>query len=258
MRDRVERKTFDASPGSKEKRFTEAKNMDENIRENVKEVLSRIEGAAARAGRSPGEVDLLAATKNRSPEEVDAAVSCGVKIAGENRVQELLEKIPRVLQPVKWHFIGHLQRNKVKQVVGSVELVHSLDSVRLASEIDERARQCGIIQSVLLQVNVAGEEAKSGFEPGELRGALEESDRLRNVRIRGLSTIAPMAEDPEEVRWVFRRLAELGSELGGEDGGFVCEVLSMGMTNDYEVAVEEGSTCVRVGTALFGPRAKTG
>ncbi len=236
----------------------EAKNMDENIRENVKEVLSRIDAAVVRAGRGPGEVNLLAATKNRSPEEVDAAVSCGVKIAGENRAQELLEKVPRVLQTVEWHFIGHLQRNKVRLVVGSVELVHSMDSLSLASEIDERARQCGIIQSVLLQVNVAGEEAKSGFDAAELRGALEEAGRLQNVRIRGLSTIAPLAEDPEEVRWVFRRLAELGRELGGEGGGFVCDVLSMGMTNDYEVAVEEGSTCVRVGTALFGPRAKTG
>lgn len=232
--------------------------MKKYIRDNIEEVRSRIEAAAGRAGRDPGEVTILAATKNRSPQEIEEAVMAGIHVAGENRVQELLTKVSEAGGAVEWHFIGHLQRNKVRQVVGVVELIHSVDGERLAVEIDQRAGQRGIVQAVLLQVNIAEEDSKSGLEPGELQGFLRQVRGLENLSVRGLSTIAPLVDDPEEARWVFRRLAELGRELESADRDFRCEALSMGMTNDYEVAVEEGSTCVRIGTAIFGPRAQEG
>ena len=228
--------------------------MEKHIKDNVREVASRIEAAASRAGRDPGDVLLLAATKNRTPEEVQEAVKAGVNVAGENRVQELLAKVGDVRGPVQWDFIGHLQRNKVRHVIGVVRLIHSVDSVRLAEEIDRRAQGAGFVQEVLLQVNVAGEASKEGIEPDGLRAVLREMEGFENIGIRGLSTIAPLTDEPEEVRWVFHSLAELGRDMELTYNGFTCGVLSMGMTNDYEIAVEEGSTCVRVGTAIFGPR----
>lgn len=228
--------------------------MSNGIRENVKEVRLRIGSAAKRAGLDPGGVTLLAATKNRSPAEVEEALSAGVRIAGENRVQELLAKIPEVEVEAEWDFIGHLQRNKVKQVVGVVRMIHSIDSVRLAEEIERRASDAGVRQRVLMQVNVAGEDSKSGLEPGEAAHLLLRAREFKSIDVRGLSTIAPLSGDPESIRWVFSRLAELGRELEVEVEGFRCSELSMGMSGDYEVAVEEGSTCVRIGTAIFGPR----
>jgi pyridoxal phosphate enzyme (YggS family) len=232
--------------------------MEKRIKENIEGVRARIEAAAVRAGRRPEDVTLLAATKNRTPEEVRRAVEAGITVAGENRVQEMLAKVPQVGAGVEWHFIGHLQRNKARQVVGEVALIHSVDSVRLAEEIDRRAGQVGVVQAVLLQVSLAGEESKSGFEPEGLADVVESLVRLGNIEVRGLSTIAPFAGDPEDVRPIFRRLSELRGELDAARQGFECRELSMGMTNDYEVAVEEGSTCVRIGTAIFGPRVATG
>lgn len=228
--------------------------MEKHIKDNVREVASRIEAAASRAGRDPGDVLLLGATKNRTPEEVQEAVKAGVNVAGENRVQELLAKVGDVPGPVQWDFIGHLQRNKVRHVIGVVRLIHSVDSARLAEEIDRRARGAGFVQEVLLQVNVAGEASKEGIEPDGLPAVLREMEGFKNIGIRGLSTIAPVTDEPEEVRWVFHSLAELGRDMELTHNGFKCGVLSMGMTNDFEIAVEEGSTCVRVGTAIFGPR----
>jgi pyridoxal phosphate enzyme (YggS family) len=228
--------------------------MEKRIQDNVKEVVSRIAAAAGRAGRDPGDVLLLAATKNRTPEEVQAAVEAGITVAGENRVQELIAKKDAVAGPLQWDFIGHLQRNKVKSVVGLARLIHSIDSVRLAAEVDKKAQAAGLAQQVLLQVNVAREESKAGVGPEDLSAVLAELKVFKNLKIRGLSTIAPLVEDTEEARWVFRRLAEIGREMEREHDGFSCEVLSMGMTNDYEIAVEEGSTCIRIGTAIFGGR----
>lgn len=228
--------------------------MGSDIAENIARIRARIEAAAARAGRDASIVTLLAATKNRAAEEVQSAVEAGVRVAGENRVQELMGKAALVTGPLEWHFIGHLQRNKVKQVVGKVSLIHSLDSLRLAREIEERAALSGVTQRVLVQVNVAGEASKSGVDPAELAEIVEEVSAMEHLTVEGLSTVAPLSGDPERVRWVFRRLAELASEL--EAGGPGRRVLSMGMTDDFEVAVEEGSTCVRVGTGIFGPRAR--
>jgi pyridoxal phosphate enzyme (YggS family) len=227
--------------------------MNESISRNVNDVLARIRSSAVKAGRSESSVRLLAATKNRSVEEIRAAVEAGVTLVGENRVQELVEKAPS-LKGTEIHFIGHLQRNKVRQVAGQVSLIHSVDSERLAMEISARAAAGDFVQRVLVQVNVAGEESKSGIATDELSSLMGEAGRLTNLEIVGLSTIAPLAVDPEAIRWVFRRLRELGEGLQESVPGFRCEELSMGMTNDFETAIEEGSTIVRVGTAIFGPR----
>ena len=225
--------------------------MEKSIKGNVDAVRARINVAARKAGRDALGVTLLAATKNRSVELVEEAISAGVRVFGENRVQELAEKMDRVTGEVDWHFIGHLQRNKVKAVVGLVSLVHSVDSFKLAREIDSRAGQVGGSQAILLQVNVAGEESKFGVAPSDLSRLVDELKDLRNIEVRGLSTIAPLVDEPESARWVFSELRELGRELEQEKEDFICSELSMGMTGDFEVAVEEGSTIVRVGTAIF-------
>lgn len=230
-----------------------AKNMEKNIRRQVEGVRSRIAAAAGRVGRAPEEVAILAATKNRIVREIRDAIEAGVRVAGENRVQELLSKQADLGSAVEWHFIGHLQRNKVKKIVGAVELIHSVDGLELASEVARRAMHMGIRQKVLVQVNVAGEESKFGLEPAGAATLLEEIGGIEGLELLGLSTIAPLVDDPEEVRWVFRDLKELGAQLEIEFDGFECRELSMGMTNDYEVAVEEGSTIVRIGSAIFGP-----
>jgi pyridoxal phosphate enzyme (YggS family) len=225
--------------------------MEKSIKSNVDGVKARIEAAAERAGREPGEVTLLAATKNRNAKQVLEAADAGVLVFGENRAQELCGKMDRVDRDVVWHFIGHLQRNKVKSVVGVVSVIHSVDTVRLAREIDRRAERVGKAQSILLQINVAGEESKFGIDAEDLAGFIDELDGLKYIDVRGLSTIAPVVDDPEEVRWVFRSLRELGRDMDSAKGNFECSELSMGMTGDFEVAVEEGSTIVRVGTAIF-------
>jgi pyridoxal phosphate enzyme (YggS family) len=224
--------------------------MEKSIRKNVLDVRSRVAAAAERSGRDPGSVMLLAATKNREPWEIIEAVEAGVTVVGENRVQELLSKKAAVGDMVEWHFIGHLQKNKVRLLVGQVSLVHSVDSVPLAIEIDGRARLSGAVLPMLLQVNVAGEETKSGFKPEEIQEAIAEIGRLANIRVGGLSTIAPLDADPERVRWVFHELRNLSGEMERQ-GLAESGELSMGMTNDFEVAVEEGSTIVRIGSAIF-------
>ena len=225
--------------------------MEKSIKSNVDSVKARIEAAALKTGRVPGEVKLLAATKNRSTGLILEAFDAGVKVFGENRVQELVDKVGEVGEEADWHFIGHLQRNKVKAVTAIVSLIHSVDSLKLAREIDKRAWEAGKNQAILLQVNVAGEESKFGIAPEDVGELLDELYDLNNIDIKGLSTIAPLVDDPEDVRWVFRELKRLGQDLGVSKGNFSCAELSMGMTGDFEVAVEEGSTIVRVGTAIF-------
>jgi PLP dependent protein len=230
--------------------------MDEHIVENVERIMARIGAAARKAGREPGGVRLLAATKMRSVEEVFEAVRAGIDLIGENRVHELVDKAAALEGAAELHFIGHLQRNKVKQVLGLVELIHSVDSERLAEEINSRAKKLGIVQRVLVQVNVAEEESKSGIAPGRLQEFVSTLAGFKNMEVTGFSTIAPYADDPEDIRWVFARLREEAAECGRQaDLGDRGE-LSMGMTNDFEVAVEEGSTIVRIGTAIFGDRSR--
>ncbi len=228
-----------------------------DIAANLRDVSAKIEAAAARAGRRADEVTLIAVTKLHDPEEIAEAIACGVTDIAENKVQEILKKYPLVDATVNWHLIGHLQTNKVRQIVDKVSLIHSVDSLHLAIEIDKRCAALGKTMDILVQVNIAGEEQKSGVSP-EATAALVSDILLncRHVRICGLMCMAPYAEDPETVRPYFRQAKalfdELHSSVHHERASFT--ILSMGMSGDFEVAVEEGATMVRIGTAIFGAR----
>ncbi|GFN24060.1 YggS family pyridoxal phosphate-dependent enzyme [Thermanaeromonas sp. C210] len=226
------------------------------IRENVAEVRERIARAARKVGRQPEEITLIAVTKNVPVERIKEAVDAGIKELGENRVQELLEKQAGLAEEdISWHLIGHLQRNKVKYVWNRVRLIHSLDSLQLARELEKRAAPAGERIKVLVEVNVAGESSKFGLPVEAVPGFLKELTGFKSLEVLGLMTVAPFVNDPEEVRPVFRRLRELAGEIEALAlPGVEMRYLSMGMTNDFEVAVEEGSNMVRIGTAIFGPR----
>ena len=235
-----------------------------HIPENMRTVLAKLEAAAKRAGREPSSVRLVAVTKTVSAAQALEAVEAGAVILGENRVQEALSKM-REMETLKaggaeaasgaeieWHLIGSLQKNKARQAVGVFELIHSLDSLDLAREIDRQAVKRGIIQKALLEINIASEESKRGIRPEEAPGFMKEASRLENLKITGLMCVPPFTEDPESSRPYFKEMNRLAAELTLE--GFEMTELSMGMTQDYEVAAEEGATLVRVGTAIFGAR----
>jgi len=218
---------------------------------NVRDVRRRIAAACDRAGRSPDEVTLVAVTKNVAVPSIEAAYNAGVRHFGENRVQEAVPKVERFarLRPaITWHMVGHLQTNKAKTAVDVFDIIHSVDSVRLAEALSRRSRRK---LPVLIEVNIAGEASKGGFSPSATAGAVQAIARLRNIEVGGLMTVAPWVDDPAEVRPVFRRLRQLRDALG-------LSHLSMGMTDDFEVAVEEGATMVRIGRAIFGERPSPG
>ena len=218
-----------------------------DIAANLRDVQGRIARACERSHRSPGEITLVVVTKEVEVSAIRAAFDCGIRDFGENRVQEAEDKIAQLsdLKPdVTWHMVGHLQSNKARTAVELFDIIHSIDSVRLAEILSRRAEKTF---PVVLQVNVSGEATKGGFVVGEIANAVNEIKRLPNLKVMGLMTIAPLAADPEEVRPVFRKLRELRDSLG-------LEHLSMGMTDDFEVAVEEGATMLRVGRAIFGER----
>lgn len=223
-----------------------------SIANNLELIRKQILTSTLKSGRIPGSVNLIAVTKNFSAEHAKACVQAGVVDLGENRVQELREKMPEVTG-ARWHLIGHLQTNKVKYIIGQVALVHSLDRWSLAMEIDSKSQAAGVITPVLVQINVAGEETKFGLSIAEAKDFVTAATELRGIQIRGLMTIAPFAENPEDVRPVFRRLRELFEEYK-EIPGLKMEHLSMGMSHDFQVAIEEGATMVRIGTAIFGSR----
>jgi pyridoxal phosphate enzyme (YggS family) len=221
--------------------------MAVDIKANINEVHRRIARACERSYRSPGEITLVVVTKEVGVPAIRSAFDCGVRDFGENRVQEAEDKIAQLSDlrhDVTWHMIGHLQSNKAGTVLELFDIIHSVDSVRLAEILSRRAEKNF---PVLLQVNVVGEATKSGFALGEVVDAVNEIRKLPNLKVMGLMTIAPLVADPEEVRPVFRKLRELRDSLG-------LEHLSMGMTDDFEVAVEEGATMLRVGRAIFGER----
>ncbi len=229
------------------------------IAERTSEVRERLAAAAVRAGRLPSEITLIAASKTRSVEEIEEAIRCGVTDLGENYVQELLTKREAIdkygLSQVSWHLIGHLQRNKVRYLRPALRLIHSLDSTRLAEEINRRVGEAGFRQPVLIEVNLVGEETKSGVSPAEVRSLAEHVLELPHLELQGLMAMPPYSEDPQASRPHFRQLAGLAEELRAS--GFPAQSmqhLSMGMSGDFEVAVEEGATFVRLGTVLFGPR----
>ena len=225
------------------------------VNEKYLEVKANIEKSCARVGRKPEEVTLIAVSKTKPIELLREAYEAGARDFGENKVQEILEKGPQMPDDVRFHMIGHLQRNKVRQVIGKAVLIHSVDSLRLARQIEEDAVKMGILVPVLLEVNVAREESKFGFFTEEVEAAVREIASLSHISVKGLMTIAPFVENPEENRKVFQELYQLSVDIKSKNiDNVTMGVLSMGMSGDYEVAVEEGATMVRVGTSIFGAR----
>jgi hypothetical protein len=224
-----------------------------NLAENLAAIQQRIRAACERAGRDPATVELLAVTKSQPPEVVQAAAALGLTLFGENKVQEARAKIPLCSGRLRWHFIGHLQTNKCRDAVELFEMIQSVDSLHLAQELNKRAEQAAKRIPVLLEVNVAGERRKFGYAPERLLAELPALNALPRLEIRGLMTVPPWSPEPEKVRPHFRRLRELREQCE-QILGAPLPHLSMGMSGDFEVAIEEGATIVRIGTALFGPR----
>ncbi len=223
--------------------------------ENLAEVEKKVCEACERAGRSRDEVTLIAVSKTKPMSMIEELLPGGTRDFGENKVQELCEKYEVLPKDIRWHLIGHLQRNKVKYIVDKAFLVHSVDSLRLAETINDEGKKKGITVPVLIEVNVAGEESKFGVAPQETEDLVREIAKLPFVRIKGLMTIAPYVEDPEENRIHFSGLRQLSVDIREKNIDNVSmNVLSMGMTGDYQVAIEEGATMVRVGTGIFGER----
>lgn len=225
------------------------------LEDNFREVKQRIEEACRRSGRDPKEVTLIAVSKTKPVEMLQEAYDFGTRIFGENKVQELTDKYEQMPKDIHWHLIGHLQRNKVKYIIDKVDLIHSVDSLRLAETIDKEAQKHGLIANILIEVNVAGEESKFGLAPEEVGEFVDQLARFSHIKVCGLMTIAPFVENPEENRPYFQRLRKLSVDIAAKKvNNVTMSILSMGMTNDFEVAVEEGATMVRVGTGLFGVR----
>lgn len=225
------------------------------IRDNLEIVRKRIQEACRRAGRDASEVTLIAVSKTKPVSMIEEAYEGGARDFGENKVQEIQAKYPSLPEDVRWHMIGHLQRNKVHQVLGKAVLIHSVDSLRLARQIEEDAAKKDLEAHILLEINVAKEESKYGFFMEEAEAAIREISTYPHVHICGLMTIAPFVENPEENREIFKKLYEFAVDIGRKNiDNVTMDVLSMGMTGDYEVAVEEGATMVRVGTGIFGER----
>ncbi len=226
-----------------------------SIRENVQFVRKKIAEACLRSGRDPEEVDLVAVTKTVDVEQINEAIEAGIRVVGENRVQEAWRKFQEVGKGVHWHIVGHLQTNKVKRVLQFADMIHSVDSVYLAREIQTQAEKLDKTVEILIQVNTSGEESKFGLEPEVTIGAIEEISAFSNLEIKGLMTIGAFLPNPEDVRPWFKLLRDLKGRVNEQEiAGVEIGALSMGMTNDYEVAIEEGSTMVRIGTAIFGER----
>lgn len=225
------------------------------LKENLANVEKNIEQACKNAGRSRDEVTLIAVSKTKPVEMLREIYDENIRDFGENKVQELCSKMEQLPSDIRWHMIGHLQRNKVKYIVGKVELIHSVDTYRLAEEINIQAKKQNVIVPILVEVNIAHEESKFGISAEDAILLVEEISKLENIRIKGLMTIAPYVENPEDNRLYFRKIKQLSVDITNKniDNVFM-EILSMGMTGDYMVAIEEGATMVRVGTGIFGER----
>lgn len=226
------------------------------IKENIDEILKRVESAAKKVGRDPEEITVIAVSKTVSADKAREAIEGGLKNLGENRVQELTSKYIQLQDSdVKWHMIGHLQKNKVKYIIDKVEMIHSLDSLELANEINKRAKQHNITAKVLIELNIGGEESKFGISINSIYDFVKSMEQFENIIVLGLMTVAPYSEDPENIRWVFRKMKEVYDNLSKKHyKNVTMNYLSMGMTNDFEIAIEEGSNIVRIGTAIFGAR----
>lgn len=226
------------------------------ITENLNQVRKNIQEACEVSGRDPKEVTLIAVSKTKPVPMLLEAYDAGARVFGENKVQEIVDKYPQLPEDIQWHMIGHLQRNKVKYIVDKVTLIHSVDSLRLAETISREAEKKGVTVPILIEVNIAGEETKFGLSSKEeVISLTEQIAALPNLSVKGLMTVAPPAKDPEENRPFFREIRQLSVDITNKNIDNVSmEILSMGMTNDYTVAIEEGATMVRVGTGIFGAR----
>ncbi len=232
--------------------------MSENfdyIKNNIEIIRQKIERAAIKSGRKLEDITLIAVSKTVAPDKIISALDNGITELGENKVQELTKKYDIINRDCNWHLIGHLQTNKVKYIVDKVKMIHSVDRYDLAMEIHNRAMKIGKVVDILIQVNVSGEQSKFGVSPDNAIELIKRISELKNVRIRGLMTMAPYTENPESVRNVFSGLRKLSIDIEKENiNNIIIEFLSMGMSNDFEVAIEEGANMVRIGTALFGER----
>jgi pyridoxal phosphate enzyme (YggS family) len=227
------------------------------ISENIRTVRNRIEKAAARAGRSADEIRLVAVSKTVEPERINQAIHCGIDTIGENRVQEAEKKFKEITEPVKKHLVGHLQTNKAKKAVELFDFIQSVDSLRIAEEVSKRAVEAGKVMEVLVEVNTSCEETKFGMEEDQVVPLIETISELEGIKIKGLMTIGLFSDEPEDTRPCFKRLKELFDRIKSAGIQNVeMRYLSMGMTGDFEVAIEEGSNMVRVGTGIFGARTK--
>lgn len=225
------------------------------ISDNLRLVEANIAAACKRAGRKREEVKLIAVSKTHPVEAIKEAIRCGIRSFGENKVQELKDKMEKLDESLDWHLIGHLQTNKVKYVVGKVSLIHSLESIRLAEALEKEAVKRGVIVDVLVEVNIAGEDTKFGVLPENVEDFIREVAKFEHIRVKGLMTVAPIAQKSEENRKYFKNLNKIMVDLNSKNIHNVSmNVLSMGMTGDYETAIEEGATLVRVGTGIFGHR----
>jgi pyridoxal phosphate enzyme (YggS family) len=227
----------------------------DNIQVNIADIKEEIKKICHHCGRNHEDITLIAVTKTIDPERINDAVDCGIADLGENKVQEIMDKYDAVSKNIKWHLIGHLQTNKVKYIIDKVGLIHSVDSIKLAEEISKRAEKNNITKDVLVQINVAEEETKFGIGLEEAVDFVKSISGFGSIRIKGLMTIAPYMEDPEGVRPVFRQLKEKFDELAQMNlPNTDMKYLSMGMSNDYQIAIEEGANMIRIGTAIFGKR----
>ncbi len=225
------------------------------IKENLEAVEEKIRQACQRSGRSPEEVTLICVSKTKPPEMIQEAYDLGKREFGENKAQEMKEKHTLLPQDIHWHFIGHLQTNKIKYVLGRAELIHSVDSLHLAQAIEKECEKRGLEADILVEVNVAQEDSKFGLSLDETLELVREIAKCRHLHVRGLMTIAPFVDNPEQNRNIFRQLRQLSVDITAKNIDNVdMSVLSMGMTNDYTIAIEEGATHVRVGTGIFGAR----
>ena len=225
------------------------------LAENLQQVNANIEKACAAVGRAPSEITLVAVSKTKPVSMLQEAYDAGARVFGENKVQEIMDKYDQLPSDIQWHMIGHLQRNKVKYIIDKVAMIHSVDSLRLAQTIEQEAAKKELVMPILLEVNVAEEDTKFGLKVEEVLPLLEQISSFSHIQVKGLMTIAPFVENPEENREVFRTLKKLSVDINAKNINNVnMSVLSMGMTGDYQVAVQEGSTMVRVGTGIFGER----
>jgi PLP dependent protein len=227
-----------------------------NIKENIDIILNRVEKAAKNSGRSIEDITVIAVSKTVGAEKAKQAIEGGLSNLGENRVQEFVNKYEQLSNMnIKWHMIGHLQKNKVKYIIDKAELIHSIENIDLANEVNKRAKQHEIMSKVLIELNIGEEDSKFGINAENVYDFIKEINQYENIMVMGLMTVAPYAENPEEVRWVFKKMKEIYDNISKMQlKNTDMKYLSMGMTNDFEIAIEEGSNMVRIGTAIFGSR----